>query len=82
MSQISLETTTKHSVHNVIEKAKQKFSRDLELELVEESECCVRFEGGGGFVFIRAETDGNHIRVTLEGQEWAQSLMQFMKEIA
>lgn len=82
MSQISLETTSKHTPQIVIEKAKQKFKSDLGLDLIEEAECCIRLEGGGGFIFIQAEPQDDHTKVTLEGQEWTNQLMNFMKEIA
>lgn len=82
MAQISLETQTKLSPENVIEEAKKTFVDNYGLELIEEADCCLRLEGGGGFVFIRAESQEVQTKVILEGQEWTYQLKSFMKKIA
>lgn len=53
------------------------------MDVVERSDCCARFEGGGGYVFVWAADAGdqNGSEVTVEGREWDYQMMQFMEEI-
>jgi phosphomannomutase len=82
MSQISLETTTQLAPEVVIEKAKETFAKEHGLEVAEEAKCCIRLEGGGGYVYIRAEETEQKTSVTLEGREWSYQLKNFMQAIA
>lgn len=82
MSQIVLETATKESSEKVIEQAKDYFINQHGLESQEETDCCLRAVGGGGFIFIRTEPAGEKTRVILEGREWTHQLKAFMSRIA
>ena len=82
MAQISLETKSDLPSEKVIARARKTFAEDYGLEVVEEAECCLRLEGGGGFVYIRTEQADDHTRVILEGMEWTHQLKNFMKAIA
>lgn len=82
MSQISLETKTKLTPEIVILRAEAYFSDEYGLEVTEQSDCCIRLEGGGGYVFISVEPEGSLTDVNLEGREWTFELEQFMRSIA
>jgi hypothetical protein len=82
MSQISLETKSKLSPEKVILRAEAYFGDEYGLEVTERSDCCIRMEGGGGYVFISLERDGALTDVNLEGREWTFELERFMQNIA
>jgi len=82
MAQIALETTSHHSSEEIIARAKKTFAEEYGLEITEEAECCLRMEGGGGFVYIRTEPKDDHTKVILEGVEWSRQLKDFMKMVA
>ena len=82
MAQISLETTSDQSAEEIIAQAKKAFHEDYGLDITEEADCCVRMEGGGGFVTIRTEPKDGHTKVILEGREWSRQLKDFMKQIS
>jgi hypothetical protein len=68
----------------IIEKAVAFFGpMGLGLTVVDQSDCCARFEGSGGYVFADAaglkETDGS--KVSIEGREWDYHIKRFMGEI-
>lgn len=56
---------------------------DLGLEVVEQGDCCARFEGGGGYVFVQAiaAESGKGCEVTVEGREWEHQVRQFLGKI-
>jgi hypothetical protein len=82
MAQISLETKSKLSPEKVILRAEAYFGDEYGLEVTERSECCIRLEGGGGYVSISVEPEGNLTKVDLEGREWTFELERFMASIA
>jgi hypothetical protein len=82
MSQISLEIKSDLSAEDVIVAAKQKFMDELGMDLQEEAECCLRLEGGGGFIYIQAESQEDATKVVLQGQEWTFHLKNFAASIA
>lgn len=82
MSQISLETVTNLEPDAVIKKAKKFFMDEWGLKVVDEAECCLRLQGGGGHVYIQATTEENKTTVSLEGREWSNQLLNFMADIA
>lgn len=68
----------------VIEKAVALFGpSNMGMEVVEQAECCARFQGAGGYVFVQAaDTDsGDGSDVTVEGREWERQIKRFMAEI-
>ena len=82
MPQISLETRSDQSAEEIIALAKNVFHEDYGLDIVEEADCCVRMEGGGGFVYIQTEPKDEQTKVILEGLEWTHQLKGFMKKIS
>lgn len=72
---------TKLSPEKVLEKAVAAFGEGgAGLDVVEQSRCCARFEGGGGHVFLTvSEADRN--RVDLETREWDYQVRQFMRRL-
>jgi hypothetical protein len=52
----------------------------LDLEVTERAECCVRLEGGGGYVLVEAEEDegGNGSLVEVESREWDYHVKRFL----
>ena len=81
MSQISLETKTVLSPEKVILRAETYFCDEYGLEVTERSDCCIRLEGGGGYVAISAKSEGHLTDVNLEGREWTFELERFMQNI-
>ena len=66
----------------IVNAAKEHFGRDgLGLETVDESDCCIRFEGGGGFVYIFTEPSEGKTRVNLEVREWDIEAKNFLRKI-
>ena len=82
MPQISLTTRSNQSSEEIIALAKKVFHEDYGLDIIEEADCCVRMEGGGGFVYIQTEPKDEHTKVILEGMEWTHQLKGFMKKIS
>jgi hypothetical protein len=74
---------SKLSPAQVIEKAVEFFGKQWGMEVQEASDCCARFEGGGGHVFVDAGglSDGSGAQVDVEGREWEPQIKEFMGEI-
>ena len=75
---------SKLSADRVVEKAIAFFGQDgLGLDVVEEGDCCVRFEGAGGHVFVQADGSegGSGASVTVEGREWERQIKEFLGKI-
>jgi hypothetical protein len=51
------------------------------LEVKEQGENCVLFEGGGGHVFFRACEKYGGMEVELETREWDCQVKQFMRKV-
>lgn len=53
------------------------------MNVVDQSDCCARFEGGGGHVYVQAaDIDGKRgSQVTVEGREWEVQIKQFIGEV-
>jgi hypothetical protein len=69
---------------DVIEKAVAFFGPSGHgLEVVDQGDCCARFQGAGGHVYVQtADIDGKPgAQVTVEGREWEYQIKQFMGEI-
>ena len=68
----------------VIDKAVAFFGPgEVGMEIVNQDECCARFEGAGGYVYVQAvgDDDQKGSSVTVEGREWEYQIKQFMGEI-
>ncbi|MBN1261144.1 MAG: hypothetical protein JXB35_10730 [Anaerolineae bacterium] len=73
---------TKMDSAAAIEKAIAYFGEEgLGLEVVEKSDCCAKFEGGGGFVNVFLDNKEGKTEVTLETREWDYHVKKFMQEI-
>ena len=73
---------TKMSTDEAIEAAVKYFGEGgLGLDLVDRDPCCVRFEGGGGHVFVRANA-GERTMLDLETREWDIPVKRFMRKVA
>jgi len=75
-------TESKLSPAKVTEKAIQFFGPDgVGLEVKDQGENCVLFEGGGGHVFFQACEKGGGSELDLETREWDYQVKQFMRNI-
>ena len=73
---------SKLSPDKVMEKALEFFGPGgLGLEVEEQGEGCVTFEGGGGHVFVQACEGGKGSEVELETREWDYQVREFMGKI-
>jgi hypothetical protein len=81
---ISIEKETRLNPSQVLEKAVAYFGPEgMDLKVSEQAECCARFEGGGGYVFIQASprVKGKGSKVEIEGREWERELQKFLDRI-
>jgi hypothetical protein len=86
---IRMERQSRLSTNQVIEEARAFFGPGgLGLEVIELAECCARFAGGGGEVYVQAfarqrGTDEKPAgsRVEIEGREWDYQIRQFLGQI-
>jgi hypothetical protein len=68
----------------IIEKAVAFFGpSNTGMDVVEQADCCARFQGAGGYVFVQAvDIDGQDgSKVSVEGREWERQIKQFMGQI-
>ncbi len=63
---------------------KEYFHKGLGLEMREDSECCLTFTGGGGYVAITAEVSEEEKRTeaTIETREWDYDVKKFARSIS
>jgi hypothetical protein len=76
---------TKLSPDEVIHRANEFFGENgLGLEAFERSFCCAYFEGGGGYVMVTVESEGDSHKteVELETREWDYDVQEFMRKIS
>ena len=72
---IRLEIKSKLSVPKITAKIKSYFGKGgLGLEVVEESETCLKFSGGGGYVRAEICKSDNGSKVEFTSQEWEQQV--------
>ena len=72
---------TKLSPEKVLAKALATFGEGgAGLDVTEQSQCCARFEGGGGHVFVTV-SEGDKNKVDLETREWDYQVRQFMQRL-
>jgi len=53
------------------------------MEVIDHADCCARFEGGGGHVFIQATAGekGKGSQVSIEAVEWERQATIFLGKI-
>jgi len=81
---LRMEKSSKLAQSEVMDKAVAHFGPGgLELEVTERAECCARFEGGGGYVFVQVGEgkDGKGSQVEVEGREWDYHIKRFLTRI-
>jgi hypothetical protein len=81
---ITIGKESKFAPAEVVETAVRFFGPSgIGLDVVERGNCCARFKGGGGYVFVSAADiqDQKGSEVTVEGREWSYQIKQFMEEI-
>jgi hypothetical protein len=81
---IKLGKESKLAPREVIEQAVDFFGPSgWGLKVVNQDECCARFEGSGGYVYTEAaEIDGHKgSDVSIEGREWEYQIRRFVEEI-
>lgn len=68
----------------VVEKAVAFFGPEGRgMKVVDQSDCCVRFEGGGGHVLVTASAseEKGASNVTVEGREWEYQIKEFVAKV-
>lgn len=79
---INLEVKTKVSVEEARNRLKSFFGEGgLGMEITEDNESCVNFEGTGGFVHTNLCIENGKTRIDLKSREWEIQVEQFAKEI-
>ncbi len=81
MTQIVLERTTSLSPEKIIAKAKKTFIDKHGLTMEDESSCCLKFEGSGGFVYITVQEEEDQTKVEIKSREWADISKQFIQNL-
>lgn len=77
------QVTTKVSPQEAIEQAFAYFGpQGVGLELIEQSDMCLQFEGGGGHVSIVACPGEQQTTLELETREWDYAVRQFMEQVS
>jgi hypothetical protein len=76
------QVTTKLSLPEALQRAIEHFgAQGVGLQLVDQNEACVNFEGGGGHVSIVACPGDNNTTLEVETREWDYAVRQFMRHV-
>jgi hypothetical protein len=81
---IRMEKPSKLTPSEVVDNAVALFGPGgLGLEVTERAECCVRLEGGGGYVLIQAAEDknGRGSLIEIESREWEYHVKRFLEKV-
>jgi hypothetical protein len=77
------EVTTGLSQQEAMARAKEYFGpRGVGLEVIDEQEACVTFQGGGGHVSVVARPAEHKTSLELETREWDYAVRQFMEKVS
>jgi hypothetical protein len=79
---LRIENKSKHSQSEVIKKAIKHFNGGYGLEVKEQSDDFVRFEGGGGGVSVSTRTEDNKTVVEVLSREWDFQAKEFLTGIS
>ncbi len=75
---LNLEVETKLSKGEAIKRVKKTFGEGGHgLKLTDESDSCLSFEGGGGYVTVTIEAKGDKTVIDLVTQEWEFHVKEF-----
>ncbi len=78
---INLDIKTKLSASEVYRLLKSFFCGELGLKITEETESCLSFEGGGGYVFTNVYSEEEETKVNLKSSEWERQVKEFARRI-
>lgn len=81
MSQIVLERNTKLSPEKILAKAKKTFIDEHRMTLQEESACCLKLTGSGGFVNVAVQEEDSQRKVEIKSREWVEVSKRFIKNL-
>ena len=80
---LRMETRTKLSEAEVIKRAIDYFGPGGHgLEVKEQSDCLVTFEGGGGGVYVATCVEDEKTSVELTSREWDYQIQEFLRDIS
>lgn len=66
----------------VLSKAKDFFgTQGLNLSQIQESDCCINFEGGGGFINLTAVHFEGKSQIIITSREWENQVKNFVKNL-
>ena len=82
MTSISLTARSKLTPEKIFQRAETYFGSEYGLECTKKTEETRYFEGGGGFVDLRAVQRGKFTNVELSGREWTFEIERFLRTIA
>jgi hypothetical protein len=75
------EVTTTLTPQEALERASTHFGPGGEgLDISSRDECCITFQGGGGYVTVTAQA-GEKTTLELETREWDRAVQQFMRHV-
>jgi hypothetical protein len=74
--------TTKLSPPEALQRAIEHFgTQGVGLQLVDQSEACVSFAGGGGHVSVVACSGDSKTTLDIETREWDYAVRHFMQQV-
>jgi len=82
MASISLTARSKLSPEQIFQRAETYFGSEYGLKCTKQTEETRYFEGGGGFVDLRAVEKENVTNIELSGREWTFEIERFLRSIA
>jgi hypothetical protein len=68
----------------VLARAARFFGPDgVGLKIIDQDDCCARFQGSGGYVYVRisGSKDEGGTEVIVEGREWEHQIKQFVGQL-
>lgn len=78
---LSLEVKTKLSDAEAAKRIKRYFAGQLGLEIMEESDGYLTFEGGGGFVNAMLRHEDGETHVDFETREWEEQVKKMAEQL-
>jgi hypothetical protein len=80
---INLEVKTKLSTSEVCNRLKSFFGEGgLGLKITEETQSCLSFEGGGGYVITTVCKEGKQTQINLKSMEWEIQVKNFAASLS
>jgi hypothetical protein len=79
---LRMENKTKLSEAEVIERAVKFFHGEYGLEVKEQTDCLVTFEGGGGGVSVATCVENDKTAVEVTSREWDYQVKDFLSKIS